>query len=103
MIPSVMPKGHEYVELRDLLASYRIKFERGKTGRIAFLGGSITAGRGWRDHTNKYFQEKHPNRKFDFVSAGIGSMRSVPHRFRLERDVLPRKSAKWREMHLAVR
>src|SRR5262245_12964903 len=86
--PSVLPKGHEYLELREGLANCRIKFEREKTGRIAFLGGSITAMGGWRDHTIKYFQEKFPNTKFDFISAGIGSMGSVPHAFRLERDVL---------------
>jgi len=36
----------------------------------------------------KYFQEKFPQTKFDFVAAGIGSLGSVPHAFRLERDVL---------------
>ncbi len=86
--PNVLPKGHEYFELRDGLANCRIKFEREKTGRIAFLGGSITASGGWRDHTIKYFQQKYPDTKFDFISAGIGSMGSVPHAFRLERDVL---------------
>jgi len=86
--PDVLPKGREYFELRDGLANCRIKFEREKTGRIAFLGGSITASGGWRDHTIKYFQQKYPATKFDFISAGIGSMGSVPHAFRLERDVL---------------
>jgi lysophospholipase L1-like esterase len=86
--PNVLPKGHEYFELRDGLSNCRIKFEREKTGRIAFLGGSITASGGWRDHMIKYFQQKYPDTKFDFISAGIGSMGSVPHAFRLERDVL---------------
>jgi len=40
--PDVLPKGREYFELRDGLANCRMKFEREKTGRIAFLGGSIT-------------------------------------------------------------
>lgn len=86
--PNVLPKGHEYFELRDGIANSQLKFEREKVGRIAFLGGSITAGGGWRDHTIRYFQEKFPQTKFDFISAGIGSMGSVPHAFRLERDVL---------------
>ena len=86
--PNVLPKGHEYFELRDGIANSQIKFEREKTGRIAFLGGSITAGGGWRDHTMKYFQAKYPQTKFEFIGAGIGSMGSVPHSFRLERDVL---------------
>lgn len=40
------------------------------------------------DGAIRYFQEKFPETKFDFISAGIGSMGSVPHAFRLERDVL---------------
>jgi sialidase-1 len=31
---------------------------------------------------------KFPETKFEFINAGIGSMGSVPHAFRLERDVL---------------
>lgn len=88
--PDVLPKGREYFELRDGLANCRIKFEREKTGRIAFLGGSITAMNGWRNHTIEYFQKRFPETKFEFISAGIGSLGSVPHAFRLERDVLSR-------------
>ena len=79
--PNVLPKGHEYYELRDGLANCHLKFEREKTGRIAFLGGSITAGGGWRDHTIRYLQERFPQTKFDFISAGISSLGSVPHAF----------------------
>jgi sialidase-1 len=86
--PDVLPKGREYFELRDGLANCRIKFEREKTGRIAFLGGSITAMNGWRKHTIEYFQKRYPETKFEFISAGISSLGSVPHAFRLERDVL---------------
>ncbi|MEI6712239.1 MAG: sialate O-acetylesterase [Verrucomicrobiota bacterium] len=85
---SALPKGHDYFELRDGLANAHRKFQIEGTGRIAFLGGSITAGGGWRDHVMKYFQEKFPDTKFEFIAAGIGSMGSVPHAFRLERDVL---------------
>jgi hypothetical protein len=42
--PTQLPKGYDYFELRDGLANAHRKFEREKTGRIAFLGGSITAG-----------------------------------------------------------
>ena len=87
-VPTELPKGHDYFDLRDGLANCHLKFERVKTARIAFLGGSITAGGGWRDHAMKYFQAKFPETKFEFIGAGIGSMGSVPHAFRLERDVL---------------
>ena len=86
--PDVLPKGHEYFVLRDGLANCRLKFKKEKTGRIAFLGGSITAGGGWRDEMIRHFQERFPETEFDFISAGIGSLGSVPHAFRLERDVL---------------
>jgi hypothetical protein len=41
--PKTLPKGREYFELRDGIANAQLKFPREKTGRIAFLGGSITA------------------------------------------------------------
>lgn len=86
--PNVLPKGHEYFELRDGLANCRRKFEREKTGRIAFLGGSITASSGWREQVIRFFHERFPQTQFDFISAGVSSLGSVPHAFRLERDIL---------------
>lgn len=88
--PGVLPKGHEYFELREGLANCRVRFEREKAGRIAFLGGSITAMPGWRDKVIAWFKARYPETAFDFISAGIPSMGSVPHSFRLERDVLSR-------------
>ncbi|MEZ5950373.1 MAG: hypothetical protein R3C12_14405 [Planctomycetaceae bacterium] len=86
--PNVLPQGHEYYELRQGLSNCRLKFEREKRGRIAFLGGSITASKGWRDDVIRYFQTRFPETEFDFISAGISSLGSVPHAFRLQRDVL---------------
>ncbi len=57
---------------------------------MGFLGGSITAGAGWRDQVIRQLQARFPATQFDFVSAGIGSLGSVPHAFRLERDLLAR-------------
>jgi sialidase-1 len=86
--PAKLPKGHDYFELRDGLANCQRKFAREKTGRVVFLGGSITAGGAWRQHTCDYLTKKFSETKFEFINAGIGSMGSVPHAFRLERDVL---------------
>jgi sialidase-1 len=86
--PGKLPKEHEYFELRDGLANCQRKFVIEKTGRVIFLGGSITAGGAWRQHTCDYLTRKFPDTKFEFINAGIGSMGSVPHAFRLERDVL---------------
>ena len=86
----VLPAGKEYFELRDGLINSRVKFEQEKTGRVVFLGGSITYNPGWRDETIRYLQGRFPQTRFDFISAGIPSLGSVPHAFRLQRDVLAR-------------
>lgn len=64
------------------------KFEKEKTGRVAFLGGSITHNPGWRDSVCTYLQKQYPDTEFDFINAGIPSMGSTPGAFRFERDVL---------------
>lgn len=84
----VLPKGKEYFTLRDGLGASGAQFEQAKTGRVAFLGGSITAGSGWREDVMRYLQMRFPATRFEFVAAGIPSLGSVPHAFRLERDVL---------------
>ncbi len=86
--PSKLPKGHDYFELRDGLANCHRKFVVEKKGCVVFLGGSITAGGAWRQHTCDYLVKTFPETKFEFINAGIGSLGSVPHAFRLERDVL---------------
>jgi sialidase-1 len=55
---------------------------------VAFLGGSITNMNGWRNKVCQYFTELYPDTKFNFINAGIPSLGSVPHAFRLQRDVL---------------
>jgi lysophospholipase L1-like esterase len=86
--PNVLPKGREYFQLRDGLNNSKAKFEKEKTGRVAFLGGSITAAPGWRTPLMQYLEKRFPETKFEFIGAGIGSLGSVPHSFRLEQDVL---------------
>jgi len=73
--------------LRHGLTNCRIKFQREKKGRVAFLGGSITYNRGWRDMLCRYLQERFPQTEFDFIAAGIPSTGSTPGAFRLARDV----------------
>jgi sialidase-1 len=55
---------------------------------VAFLGGSITYNPGWREMVCNYLQSSYPRVKFKFVAAGIPSLGSLPHTFRLQRDVL---------------
>ncbi len=65
---------------------YRIQSEKKAT--VAFLGGSITFNNGWRNKVSNYLQEMFPDTKFTFIAAGIPSLGSLPHAFRLEKDVL---------------
>jgi sialidase-1 len=77
-----------YFMLRDGLANSRRQFADAKTGRVVFLGGSITHMSGWRELVAADLSRRFPGTKFEFVNAGISSLGSVPHAFRLERDVL---------------
>lgn len=65
---------------------YRIKTE--KSANVVFFGGSITHNPGWRDKVSQYLQQSFPDTKFNFLNAGIPSLGSLPHAFRLNQDVL---------------
>ncbi|MFN5422259.1 MAG: GDSL-type esterase/lipase family protein, partial [bacterium] len=71
----------------DLRNSY-IKFTTEKVGRVAFMGGSITEGDGWRNKVCAYLVERFPDTKFEFINAGISSTGSTPGAFRLVQDML---------------
>ena len=76
-----------YVALRDGLLNARIRFERDKEGRAAFLGGSITEMEGWRAMTCRALEKRFPETQFDFLNAGIASTDSTLGAFRLRSDV----------------
>lgn len=82
------PFGYDYSSLRDGLQKCRVVFEKTGRGRVAFLGGSITASKGWRDHVCDDLKRRFPSTEFDFISAGLPSMGSTPGAFRFSRDVL---------------
>jgi sialidase-1 len=85
-----LPRGTEYFKLRDGLANAFDTFTRTRAGRVAFLGGSITFNGGWRDEVMRYLKKRFPGTAFEFIAAGIPSLGSVPHAFRLDKDVLGR-------------
>lgn len=76
-----------HYNLRHGLTNSRIKFQRQKKGRVAFLGGSITYNPGWRNMVCEYLQQRFPETRFEFIAAGIPSTGSTPGAFRLRRDV----------------
>ncbi|MDD4992777.1 MAG: SGNH/GDSL hydrolase family protein [Paludibacter sp.] len=81
-------KRDSYIETRGGLTNSYLQFTKNKTGRVAFLGGSITAMSGWREKVCNYLTKRFPDTKFEFIQAGIPSTGSTPGAFRLEKDVL---------------
>ncbi|MCF3111832.1 SGNH/GDSL hydrolase family protein [Niabella sp. CC-SYL272] len=73
-----------YGKLDNLLFRVRHK----ETVTVAFLGGSITNMTGWRNKVEQYLAERYPETHFRFLNAGIPSLGSLPHAFRLQKDVL---------------
>ncbi len=59
-----------------------------KEATVAFAGGSITFNPGWREKVCDYLTKEFPATRFRFIAAGIPSLGSLPHSFRLQRDVL---------------
>lgn len=62
------------------------KFEAG-SGIVAYLGGSITYNPGWRDMTTDYIKQSFPKADLKFIAAGIPSLGSLAHAFRLQTDI----------------
>jgi lysophospholipase L1-like esterase len=77
-----------YIEKRNGLGNAYKAIAVRKNARVAFLGGSITFNGGWRDLVCAYLKQRFPDTKFHFIAAGIPSLGSLPHAFRLQRDVL---------------
>ncbi len=64
------------------------KFIREKTGRVAFLGGSITQMNGWSKRIEEDLLTRFPETEFQFNNAGIGGTNSTFGVFRFDDDVL---------------
>ncbi|MEI6555136.1 MAG: SGNH/GDSL hydrolase family protein [Paludibacter sp.] len=80
-------KQKQHLNSRGNLNNTRLIFEKEKVGRVAFLGGSITAMKGWHNQVMVYLTNRFPDTKFDFIEAGIGSTGSTPGSFRMKKDV----------------
>lgn len=70
------------------LAHFYTVIKKDRKATVAFLGGSITFNPGWRDKVCAYLREQYPQTDFHFIAAGIPSLGSLPHAFRVQRDVL---------------
>ncbi|MBE9601464.1 SGNH/GDSL hydrolase family protein [Pedobacter sp. MC2016-24] len=86
-------KSEDYIGRYGNLSNtlYRIKKERNIN--VVFYGGSITHNPGWRDQVMDYLQKQFPETRFNFLNAGIPSLGSLPHAFRIHHDVLSKGRA----------
>ncbi|MEM7015642.1 MAG: SGNH/GDSL hydrolase family protein, partial [Verrucomicrobiota bacterium] len=89
-VSAELPKEAEsHAILRGQLKVSQHKFEKQKTGHVAFLGGSITANaKGHSAMIPAWLEERYPDTKFTFTNAGISSTCSHTGAFRLIVDVL---------------
>lgn len=78
----------QQIQRRSSLDNAFARFEKEKKGCVAFLGGSITEMKGWRNLIQEDLKRRFPETKFTFIDAGISSTGSTPHAFRLEKDVI---------------
>ncbi|MGQ1889006.1 SGNH/GDSL hydrolase family protein [Thermophagus sp. OGC60D27] len=78
----------DYQEIRGGLQNSFYHFSTSKTSRVAFVGGSITEMKGWKEKICKYLTERFPETTFEFIYAGIPSTGSTAGAFRLVNDVL---------------
>ncbi len=80
--------GNRNVILRGSYSNSQLQFNIKKTGRVAFMGGSITQMNGYRPMVAARLQKIYPDTKFDFINAGISSTCSMTGAFRLRSQVL---------------
>src|ERR1700754_2321818 len=80
--------AQSYFSTRGELNRFYMDVLERKAATVGFLGGSITYNPGWRDKVCGYLQERFPETKFRFIAAGIPSLGSLPHAFRVQQDLL---------------
>ena len=77
------------------------KLEKGEGVTIAYYGGSITAGPGWRNATLDWFGEQYPKAKITELNASLGGSGSLVGVFRADHDlVAPKPDAVFIEFSL---
>lgn len=82
----------QHIHNRGSLNNSYQKFVKEKKGCVAFLGGSITEMKGWRNMIQEDLKQRFPYTEFTFIDAGIASTGSTPHSFRLTNDVLSKQT-----------
>ncbi len=76
---------------RSGLPNFFQKLETGVAVKVGYLGGSITAQKGWRVQSLAWFQAQYPEVRIEQIDAAIGGTGSTLGVFRAEQDVLQEK------------
>jgi hypothetical protein len=75
---------------REGVGNTLAKLREGRKVKIAYLGGSITAARGWRVQSLEWFRKEFPKATIEEVNACLGGTGSDLGVYRLDREVMPR-------------
>lgn len=81
----------QLLKARNGLPNVIAKLNAGKTVRVAYFGGSITAAEGWRPKTLAWLRTRYPKATIEEINAAIGGTGSDLGVFRFRRDVLDKK------------
>ena len=76
------------LKIRNGLPNFIKKATQGKSLKVAYLGGSITAQEGWRVKSFDWFKKRFPKASFTEINATIGGTASDFGAFRLGDQVL---------------
>ncbi len=79
------------VNLRGGMPHLFEKLEKGETVTIAYYGGSITAGPGWRNVTLDWFAKQYPKAKITELNASLGGSGALVGVFRADHDLVAAK------------
>lgn len=89
------------VNKRSGMPNLFAKLEKGEAVTIAYYGGSITAGPGWRNATLDWFAKQYPKAKITELNASLGGSGSLVGVFRADHDlVAPKPDAVFIEFSL---
>jgi lysophospholipase L1-like esterase len=87
--------------VRGNLERSRKQFTEGKSGQVAFLGGSVTT-LSWREKVMRWLEEKFPETEFDFIDAGMSGTPAELGAFRMQEDVFAHGSVDLLFLEFAV-
>ena len=76
------------LSLRGGMPNLFAKLESGEPVTIAYYGGSITAGPGWRTATLDWFAKQYPKAKITELNASVGGSGSLVGVFRADHDLV---------------